>query len=337
MSSKIQLIAIALLVSLLAAAPAVSAVTGVAGGDDTAEPQFPESTVEGEQGDTVSIPVALDANGSTTIRIGEEAAANFETRATVLDTDGDGEVTVTLDTSIAGRTSAEHYLEARGGEVREVEQRTELLESRLDAGEYPLEIGPGGAPSDTATLSLAEGPDPTGTPRVPLGRVALAESTADVASGGTAELPIRFDGTDRVRVRIGAADAVGFEATATVVDTDGDGRATVLFDTEMAGRTDASSYLSAEGGDVRNATQHSRTVDSRLDSGNYEIALGPDDDVRAVGSLYVTEGATTPTDSPTAATTTAGDSPEETNTTGAGFGFLVAVLALTGATLLARR
>jgi len=119
------------------------------------------------------------------------------------------------------------------------------------------------------------------------GDAAFDESVVAVDAGDTANVTVQVDAGANATVHVGS-EAANFLATTTVVDADGDGRASLLLDTGAAGTDNASSYLSASSGDeLRGAEQVTGRLDEPIEPGDYDLALGPRDDPVDVGTLSV--------------------------------------------------
>ncbi|WP_408959969.1 hypothetical protein [Natrinema sp. 74] len=103
-------------------------------------------------------------------------------------------------------------------------------------------------------------------------------------------------GTDKATVRInntaidGTEDA-DFSATATVIDTDGDGKAPVFLDTGSLGDGPADDAFSA--GDGAEVTNKSQTdLGKRLQPDQYPVAITTDGKREDAGILVVNEAVT---------------------------------------------
>jgi PGF-CTERM protein len=122
---------------------------------------FVDPVVTAESGTTADVTVAFPGvNESARLTLGSQEAG-FLAHATVVDADGDGNVTVAVDTGTAGTTDAESYLHVSDGdELGNATQETDRLSSPLDAGEYDLRVGPAGDASDVGTLVLESASTP---------------------------------------------------------------------------------------------------------------------------------------------------------------------------------
>jgi PGF-CTERM protein len=335
----------ALAVTVAAAAPVAG--TAAAAGES---PAFENGIVQVPGGETAEVQVSVpEANGTVRVTIGSEAT-NFVAHATLVDADGDGNVTVAVDTGAAGTTDAASYLNVSDGdELTGATQETDRLSSPIAPAEYDLRLGPSDDPADEAALVVESASTPSETNASE--SATLDEAVVTAASGETAAIPLAFaDGTESARVTVGS-EATNFVVRATVVDADGDGDATLELDTGTAGTTDAASYLRVSDGDeLRNATQATDRLSSPLDAGEYDLRVGPAGDASDVGTLVLesastpetddgaetTDGATT-TDAPATPTLEATATPGDTQTASPGFGVLAGVLALLAVAGLARR
>lgn len=106
--------------------------------EELAPPSFEQERTEVPQGNLATFTVDLGGYEDIALRIGSQAV-NYEIGCTVVDGDGDGQVTVTMDTFVAGR-QAEATLSAAGDdEIRDVAQLSEPLPAPLDFAPYPIQ------------------------------------------------------------------------------------------------------------------------------------------------------------------------------------------------------
>ncbi len=177
------------------------------------------------------------------------------------------------------------------------------------------------------------------------GTVTLNHSIYEVNNGETATMNLSLSGLDSMTVQIGGGQA-DYKLNATVEDGNGDGQVVLLFDTAKAGSGDGSALTTKSDGDtvsVKNETK----VDGKLNARMYGLTIysgtGENVPVIKMGGLDVQGDSTT-----TQTTTTEEDSSGETTTTTTttestdsggqpGFGVGLAVTALAGVALLARR
>ncbi|WP_227375672.1 DUF7827 domain-containing protein [Haladaptatus halobius] len=153
--------------------------------------------------------------------------------------------------------------------------------------------------------------------------------------GETATINLSLSGLDGITVLVGGGQAA-YELNATVTDGSGDGRVVLLFDTSKAGSGDGAALTTKADADsltVKNETK----LDGSLGTGMYGITVynGTSENVSAIahGGLNVQGDGTTD-----GTTTTTGDTTTMTESDGQpGFGVGLAVAALAGVALLARR
>ncbi|KAB1190505.1 hypothetical protein GJR96_16165 [Haloferax sp. MBLA0076] len=117
----------------------------------------------------------------------------------------------------------------------------------------------------------------------------FAKNITTVQSGETVNVTVLTPGDDSATavVTVGSNES-GFVARASVVDTNGDGRVSLLMNTSEAGTGDASSYLSVpEGDELRSAEQVTSNLSDSIDPGAYDLAVGPSDEPTDIGTLVV--------------------------------------------------
>lgn len=178
-------------------------------------------------------------------------------------------------------------------------------------------------PTDTPTPIPDSTPEETATPAA--AGAEFSRSVVPVRQGDTARIEVSFDDAEATDLVIGG-ESVGYTLEATVRDADGDGEATVRFDTAVAG--DDATALSVSDGDELTLQSETELPDE-LDAGDYPMRLVPEnagDEASDLGSLFVSEpgtatpGATsTPAVSltPTGSPTNGGDAPVEIAVSGA--------------------
>lgn len=144
----------------LSAAAAGGAATGLlpflggARAQESDRPAFDRRMVEEHRGDVAEFTLSLSGADRARVVVGSEAM-NYRLAFTAVDGSGDGEVTLALDTFLAGRSDAAAISAApQSDEVRNVRQTTPALDSPLDFGSYPLEVRVDGRPVDQAVLVL---------------------------------------------------------------------------------------------------------------------------------------------------------------------------------------
>ncbi|WP_411967696.1 PGF-CTERM sorting domain-containing protein [Haloferax sp. YSSS75] len=333
----------------------VLVTTAIPAGAANAQYEFTESVYEGTQGDVVEITVDVPdtVTGTFDVHVGSEKA-NFLVHATVTDSDDDGEVTVELDTATAGQVSPDEAITVAGDDsVESVTRDTDRLSSRLDAGEYQLRVGSFDDPADTSSLQLLSAAPPnetvTSSPTTPAVELGFADSivVADAGSDGVATIPVQFGAdTDVVTVTV-ASDDTGLDASADVVDADGDGHANVTIDAATTA-TSPQQYLSVSDGDRLRNVSRSGSATTVVAGTEYDLSLTVDGTVVDIGTLVVAEDLTettavttkttaatdeTPTHQPTTTTTPAPTTTSELP----GFGALLAGIALVVAGFVAGR
>jgi hypothetical protein len=301
--------AVALSIALIATVlgPVASPVAAAAA------PAFTAEEFTATVGETAVVTVELPAGADRRVdfHVGSERV-NYRLDATLVDENGDGAVTVELDTRTAGRLDPASYLSAAGPDsVENATQSSERLPERLDPGTYPLSLGPRDGPWDTASLVLEPG-DPPATATVtsvptatPTGPPRLDPAVVTVQRGETAEVLIRFPGrdADRVTLTVGSS-AAGYRANVTVVDADGDGSATVGIDTGAANESAPRGHFTVSAGDRLESPAVSAAEPS-LAPDDYDLTLVRGETVVNIGTLVVRDAPET-----TGVGTTAGSGTE---------------------------
>ncbi|WP_123535143.1 BGTF surface domain-containing protein [Halosimplex salinum] len=113
-----------------------------------------------------------------------------------------------------------------------------------------------------------------------------------VDRGDVARIPVTFGDADALTITVGDEEAVNYQTTAVVRDTDGDGRAVVLFRTNATADADRPALAVEENGESRpvNVTSET-TLDSPVDPAPYSIDVysGPSTDGNPadIGTLVV--------------------------------------------------
>ena len=143
----------------------VSAVDGTASARATVEVRqseprsasFNQSVVTEEQGDVATIGVNLDGTQNATVVVGSEDV-NYQSRVVVRDVDGDGNVTLRMNTFVAGRGVGETggFTAAGADEILNYTLLTDPLQSPLDAGRYPTTLRLGENRTGVGALVLTE-------------------------------------------------------------------------------------------------------------------------------------------------------------------------------------
>ncbi|WP_049971554.1 DUF7827 domain-containing protein [Haladaptatus cibarius] len=197
-------------------------------------------------------------------------------------------------------------------------------------------------PEVQSPLSLQQEGDGNGT-------VSLNRSIYQVQQGETAAMNFSLSNLDEMTVQLGGGQA-DYKLNATVTDGNGDGQVTLLFDTSAAGSGDGSALTTQS--DADNLSIENETEMDSLEPGMYGITVysGTDENVSqiAYGGVNVQGDETTETtddgmtteegNSSNGTTTTEDGTTESTESDGQpGFGIGLALTALAGVALLARR
>ncbi|SIQ79123.1 PGF-CTERM protein [Haladaptatus litoreus] len=196
-------------------------------------------------------------------------------------------------------------------------------------------------PAVQSPLSLQQEGDGNGT-------VSLNRSMYSVQQGETATMNFSLSNLDGMTVQLGGGQA-DYKLNATVTDGNGDGNVVLLFDTSAAGSGDGSALTTQS--DADNLSVKNETEMDSLEPGMYGITVysGTDENVPkiAYGGVNVQGDETTETtdgnetedgDSSGETTTTEDGTTEDTESGGQpGFGIGLALTALAGIALLARR
>lgn len=156
-------------------------------------------------------------------------------------------------------------------------------------------------PNACETATPAATPTPVSTSEPPSGERAAIQSMTAVEYAGTARIAVGFGDAEALTVSIGGPE-VNYVVDATVRDGNGDGRATLLFNTTAAG-TDRRTLAVADGADELSVHEGSETrFDYRsareaardsLDPGDYPLALHRGtkaDDPIGTGTLVILDG-----------------------------------------------
>ncbi|WP_128478716.1 DUF7827 domain-containing protein [Halorussus pelagicus] len=156
--------------------------------------------------------------------------------------------------------------------------------SGVEPGSYDISvITADGAAEDSATVTVAEPTEGTAS----LGNATYTEERGDVV-----RFNVTFDGTDRATVRLGSQQ-VNYISRFTVVDRNGDGEATVEFDTYRAGLSPDSPGISAVGEDnVTDFRLETDPIPGRLDVATYPIEVTVGTTRTAVGSVLLNDRST---------------------------------------------
>ncbi|MFC6737216.1 BGTF surface domain-containing protein, partial [Halolamina salina] len=172
----------------------------------------------------------------------------------------------------------------------------EVVRCGGDCADTPPSDTPTPIPEQTTTATPGSNGSDEGA------AVELTESVVDTVRGDVATIDIRFDGADTATLTVGS-EAAGYVLDLQVRDADGDGEATVYFDTELAGREGET--VSVSSGDELSVRSED-SLPAALDAGEYDlqVAAAGADGNSDVGTLFVSEAdpratdSTTPTDAP---------------------------------------
>ncbi len=210
--------------------------------------------------------------------------------------------------------------------------------------------GPTGSATDTTRTPAVQSPLVYQQADDTNGTVTFNDSIYDVTRGDTATMNLTLTDLDNITVQVGGGQS-DYTLNATVTDGNGDGQVVLLFDTAKAGSGDGTALTTKSDADNLTVTNET-TVDGELPANMYGLTVyaGTGENASAIahGGLNVQADGTTDARTTTTTTTDDGSGDETTTTTDAtttttesdgqpGFGVAVAVTALAGVTLLARR
>ena len=118
---------------------------------------FAPRVVQGTAGDVVTIGVVFERTDRVRIGVGSEALT-YDVTMDVVDGDGDGEVVVRWDTSLAGTGDERAAFEADDADdsVTNVSRSTRQLSRSLEAEPYPLSVSVDGRETDVGIVSLQQ-------------------------------------------------------------------------------------------------------------------------------------------------------------------------------------
>ncbi|QZP36793.1 BGTF surface domain-containing protein [Halobaculum magnesiiphilum] len=132
--------------------------------------------------------------------------------------------------------------------------------------------------------------------------VNLSEGSIEVPRGGIATFTVRLnDSGSSATVVIGNESEDGYQANVSVTDANDDGEVTFAFNTYTAGNTSAGTVVRLVGDSESDritfdSTESQTGLNSLLDTGDYLVAVGTNDDPAAVletpdfvGALFVAE------------------------------------------------
>ncbi|WP_459193428.1 DUF7827 domain-containing protein [Halosimplex sp. J119] len=224
---------------------------------------------------TISGETTLDAGTPISIRVVSESPSSPFLVTAVTEVDDDGTFEGTFDfsdmssgTEISVDVRTDDRFLARGtGTITDCES------------DCPTRTASGGDDGTPASASLdADEID--------------VESVVEVEQGAVARVPITFGDADALTITVGDEESANYETTATIRDTNGDGRAVLVFRTNATDDSDRPALAVAEAGETRPANVTSETtLDSVLDPAPYSIDVFPGtatDDPEAIGAISVT-------------------------------------------------
>lgn len=122
--------------------------------EEQPQPSFQREMIEEHRGDIASFTLSLDGAEEATVILGSEAV-NYVVSFTVVDGNGDDEVTVALDTFVAGQGEESGIsTRAEEDEIRDYRRETPTISSPLDSAPYPIEVRIDDRPVARAVLVL---------------------------------------------------------------------------------------------------------------------------------------------------------------------------------------
>ncbi|ELZ76003.1 hypothetical protein C455_15298 [Haloferax larsenii JCM 13917] len=343
-SKRIELLTTLVVVALLAsAATPVSAASG--------NSEFADDEFTGDRGTVIEITLNTldDANDTVNLHIGNEVNG-FLVHVTAVDEDGDGSVTLALNTSTAGQTAASSYISAVGDDsISNVTQESDLLADLMDAGTYPMKAGPMDNSSDTATLLVEENESATD----PIEATPKPKPPEEVEKGyagppnedGLVTIPLVFDTSRTMSVEI-SSEETAYNTTLELVDGNRDYKTNVTLDLTATDQP-PSEYISVSNGDqIEDITWNESATEFKTEH-RYRLNLSSPKSTEST-TLFIDERETetptpttsveaTPTESTTSDPATATTTGESTDTGIPGFGAALAVVALVAAAFVATR
>lgn len=263
------------------------------GGDEGTDGLLADDVVEGRQGETIEIPVRVHDSSAVTVVVGSEDDG-YRIDATVRDGTGDGRVTLLFNTTAAGYPGETVTVGDRSDSVTVTDDETRLG-GVLDPGAYELRLYRGQNATGDADVvgsvlvreAQVEERDSNRDPPLWMDEFGLRNEVLTTYSGEVATINVSFDDERTATIAIGD-DAAAYELVVTVEDANGDGRATVRFDT-AAGTTDAP--LRVGEGDSVVRTDQSGNVSRALPPETYDVSLyrgqNASGSADVVGSLVV--------------------------------------------------
>lgn len=224
----------------------------VAAADD--DPAFEASITTVSSGETANVTVLTPAgdDAAHTVTLGSNESG-FVVRASVVDANDDGRLSLSVDTAEAGTGAASSYLSvSEGDELRSAEQMTSNLSRPIDPAPYDLTLGSPSEPTDIGTLVVREASDDGGTataepPALPGDRADSEAITVlpseerllvEPSAGQTIRGETTFDAGTNLSVRAKAASGVKYlKVTRVSVNDSGGFAATFDFAAADPGST----------------------------------------------------------------------------------------------------
>ncbi|WP_436925265.1 BGTF surface domain-containing protein [Halosimplex amylolyticum] len=206
---------------------------------------------------TISGETTLDPGTTVSIRVTSASSSSPFLMTVETTVDDDGTFAGTFDFS--GMSSGTPFDVTVRGDDRTLARGTgQVTDCETDC------------PTGTATSGGADGETATPTP-LDTDEIQVRD-IARVDQGDVARFPVTFGDADALTVTIGDEEAVNYETTAVIRDTNDDGRAVVVFRTNATDDADRPALAVAEAGETRPANVTSETtLDSPLDPAPYSV------------------------------------------------------------------
>jgi PGF-CTERM protein/surface glycoprotein (TIGR04207 family) len=226
------------------------------GADDTVEFTVAEQDLDAEFEDN---ELVLDSNrGSYTVEVTSSDADVTEVFSGATETDDGVEFDVPGDGAI------------------------EANESALESGEYDFDVQVTDTnANDTATLGVGVTPDADAE---------FEQSVYEGTRGDVVEIAIDFTGdAEDATVTLGSED-VNYQVDLLVEDTDGDGNATIVFNTYNTLEGQSTAFSADEGADVTVQGDEQKLSSILSADAAYDLSASVDDDETDVATLAINEG-----------------------------------------------
>lgn len=223
--------------------------------------------------DSQNFSVGIDGTNSPVTE------GNTLTVTATVENTGDSSGTKNVSLTAGGAQRDVQTVALDAGETTTVELNWET--SSGDAGNYSATVA---SPNDTDTTDVTVEPgSPSGT-----ASFAMDDNVAESYRGDVAEVDVSLNATDRVTLTVGSED-INYKVSMTVVDEDGDGAATVLWNTHLAGSADDESEAwSAVGPDRVTAVERTTArLDGHVAAADYPLALTVGDEETDAGLASV--------------------------------------------------